>query len=419
MKCHCPPSGRLWPAAVLCAALALAACSGSKDKPAAAPAGPKEVGVVTLQVQRLAQTTELPGRTTARMVAEIRPQVGGIVQKRLFTEGALVKAGEVLYQIDPSTFQATFASAQATVRKAEATVAVAQSTAQRNAELVKIDAISQQVNEQSQASLQQAQADLGIARAALETARINLGFTRITAPIAGRVGLSTVTPGALVTANQATALTTVQQLDPIHVDVTQSSTELLRLKRDLAEGRLQRGGEGEARIRLVLEDGSRYTHEGRLAFSGVNVDPGTGSITLRALVPNPQGLLMPGMYVRAQLQEGVQDDALLVPQQAVTRNANGSASALVVEPDNKVARRTLTVDRAVGNRWQVTGGLQAGDRVIVEGSQRVKVGDTVRAVAMAEGGQAPRSPGGAASAAGSSSAAAAAAAATLPAAAAR
>lgn len=409
MKCY-HVTGRRVPAALLCAlALSLAACSGGNDtkKPAAA-AGPKEVGVVTLKTERVAFTTELPGRTGARLVAEIRPQVGGIVQKRLFAEGAMVKAGEVLYLLDPAGFQAAFASAQAAVRKAEATVAAAQTTAQRNAELVKIEAVSQQLNEQSQAALQQAQADLGIARAALETARINLGYTRITAPIAGRVGLSTVTPGALVTANQATALTTVQQLDPIHVDVTQTSTEVLRLKRELAGGRMQRSGgaDGEAPIRLVLEDGTRYPHEGRLAFAGVNVDTGTGAITLRAVVPNPQGLLMPGMYVRAQLQAGVQDAALLVPQQAVTRNASGGASVLKVGPEDKLLRQPIQVDRAIGSRWLVLDGLQAGDRVVVEGSLRVKPGDVVRAVPAAEpasgaarGGAAGASaPGGGASA---------------------
>lgn len=397
MKCPCPLPARRWPAAaLLCAALALAACSRNEDKKAAAPpAGPKEVGVVTLQTERLAVTTELPGRTTPRLVAEIRPQVGGIVKQRLFTEGSMVKAGEVLYLIEPASFQATFNSAQASLRRAEAAVAVAETTARRNAELVKIDAISQQANEQSQAALQQAQADLGVARASLETARINLGFTRITAPISGRVGLSTVTPGALVTANQAIALTTVQQLDPMHVDVTQSSTEVLRLKRELAAGRLQRADDGQARTTLLLEDGSRYAQEGRLAFSGVNVDTGTGGITLRAVVPNPQGLLMPGMYVRAVLQEGVQDNALLVPQQAVTRNATGTASALVVDAENKVVRKPVKVDRAIGNRWQVLEGLQPGDRVIVEGSLRVKPGDTVRAVAAVAGGAS--APAGAAS----------------------
>lgn len=362
------------------AALTLAACSGEQKAPPPPPA-PKEVGVATLKAQRLTVSTELSGRTSPHLIAEIRPQVGGIVQRRLFTEGALVKAGDVLYQLDPATYQATFNSAQAAVRKAEATLAVARSTAARNAELVKIDAISRQVHETSQAAEQQAEADLGIARATLEAARINLAYTRIVAPISGRVGTSAVTPGALVTANQATALTTVQQLDPIYVDVTQSSAEVLRLKRELESGRLQRlGSRGEARMKLTLEDGSSYRHDGRLAVSGVNVDAGTGNITLRAVVPNPEGLLMPGMYVRGQLEEGVREEALLVPQQAVTRNAAGGAWVLVVDGENKVQRRPMEVDRAVGNRWLVAGGLKPGERVLVEGSQRVRVGDTVRAV---------------------------------------
>jgi membrane fusion protein (multidrug efflux system) len=377
--------------ALLLAVAALAGCSktdGGKQARAQPPAS-KEVGVVTVQPQRLAITTELPGRTTARLIAEIRPQVGGIVQKRLFTEGALVKEGQPLYQIDPATYQAAYASTQASVKKAESNVAAAQTNARRNAELVAIDAISKQVNDDSQATLQQAEADLGVARASQETARINLGFTRIVSPISGRVGLSTVTPGALVTAAQATALTTVQQLDPIFVDVTQSSTELLRLKRDLAAGKLKRTGNGsadEAPIKLLLEDGSAYAREGRLTFSGVTVNTGTGAITLRAVVPNPDGLLMPGMYVRAVLDQGVDDAALLVPQQAVARTNTGSATALVLGEGNKVERRQLVVDRAVGNRWQVTKGLVAGERVVVDGSQRVKPGDVAVPVAWAESG---------------------------------
>jgi len=373
--------------ATVASGLLLAAC-GKDDavgqaQAASAPAQKREVGVVTVSPERLVLTSELPGRTSPRLVAEIRPQVGGIVQKRLFEEGAMVKAGQVLYQLDAAPYEATLNSARAALRKAEATVAVARSTAQRNAELVKIDAISQQVNEESQATLQQAEADVGIARATMDNARINLGYTRITAPISGQVGLSTVTPGALVTANQATALTTVQQLDPINVDVTQSSTELLRLKREVASGALQRGGDAnEARIHLVLEDGTDYPHEGQLAFSGVNVDEGTGAITLRAVVPNPDGLLMPGMYVRAQVAEGVKDQAMLVPQQAVTRQSNGTAWLLAVGADEKVVRRNVGVDRAVGNRWLITEGVQPGERVIVEGGQRVRAGDAVQAVAV-------------------------------------
>ena len=363
---------------------ALAACSRTSveapgtSKAAAAPE--KEVGTVTLKHETLALSTELPGRTMAPVIAEIRPQVGGILKERLFTEGSQVKAGQVLYQLDPAPLQAAHASAQASVRKADSALATSRTVARRNAELVKIDAISRQVFDESQAAEQQAEADLAVARAAEQTARIQLGYTRITSPITGWAELSSVTPGALVTANQAAVMTTVQQLDPIHVHVTQSSSELLRLKRELASGRLQRASDAEARIQLVLEDGSKYPHPGRLTFSGVTVDAGTGSVTLRAVVPNPDRLLMPGMYVRAVLQEGVNATALLVPQQAVTRAPDGSASTLVIDGESKVAKRAIHVGRAVGTRWQVLDGLAAGDRVMTEGSQRVKVGDKVKVV---------------------------------------
>lgn len=364
---------------------AIAGCSGSSASSSSAPpqgATAAQVSVVTVQPQNQPVTTELSGRTRARLSAEIRPQVGGIVQQRLFEEGALVKAGQVLYQLDPATYKAAYASAQASVAKAESTVNAAKVTARRNAELAKIEAVSQQTSDDSQATLQQAEADLGVARASLDTARINLGFTRITAPIAGRIEASTVTPGALVTASQTTALTTVQQLDPIHVDVTQSTTELLRLQRELAAGTLKSSGEkGEASVKLLLEDGTAYAHAGRLQFSSVTVSESTGAVTLRILVPNPERTLLPGMYVRAVLEEGVAEQALLVPQQGVTRTASGDASALVVTADNKVEKRALKVSRAVGNRWQVTDGLKAGERVIVEGSLRVKPGDTVKPVA--------------------------------------
>jgi membrane fusion protein (multidrug efflux system) len=379
----------------LAAALLMAGCSRNDAAKAAPPPAVREVGVVTLKTERLAFTTELSGRTVAPVIAEIRPQVGGIVQKRLFSEGSQVKAGQPLYQLDPAPFQAAYASAQANVRKAESTLATARTVARRNAELVKIDAISQQVNEQTQASAQQAEADVAVARAAEQTARINLGYTRINSPITGWVELSTVTPGALVTANQATALTTVQQLDPVHVHVTQSSSELLRLKRDLAEGRLQRGNANEAPIKLLLEDGSAYPHDGKLTFAGVTVDAGTGSVTLRAVVPNPERMLMPGMYVRAVLQEGVNEAALLIPQQAVTRAPDGSASTLVIGPDNKLAKRAIVVGRAVTNRWQVLSGVKEGERVLVEGSQRAKVGDTVRATEVTPPASGPAGPSGA------------------------
>lgn len=361
------------------AALLISACG--EQKPAAAPPAPPEVGVHRVEPQRQAIMTELPGRTNASLVAEIRPQVGGIVQRRLFEEGAVVKAGQVLYQIDPASFQAEVTSAQAAVAKAEATLSAARLTATRNAELQKIDAISQQVSEDSAAAAKQAEADLAVARATLESRRIDLSRTRITAPIAGRTGISSVTPGALVTASQTTALTTVQQLDPMLVDVVQSSSELLTLRKELASGKFKRIGDEEAPLRLVLEDGSTHPQEGRLKFSGVTVDRGTGAVTLRAQVPNPDGSLLPGMFVQARLETAVAAEALLVPQQGVTRTPTGEASALVVGEGGKVERRALVLDRAIGNRWLVTSGLKAGDLLIVEGLQRARAGAVVKPVA--------------------------------------
>ena len=366
----------------LAAAFTVAGCSRSEPaaKGAAQPQV-KDVGVVTIKPERLTFSTELSGRTVAPVIAEIRPQVGGIVQKRLFAEGSQVKEGQALYQLDPAPFQAAYASAQANVRKAESTLANARTIARRNAELVKIDAISQQANEQTQATALQAEADVAVARAAEQTARINLGYTRINSPITGWVELSTVTPGALVTANQATALTTVQQLDPVYVHVTQSSADLLRLKRDLAEGRLQRGNANEAPIKLLLEDGSVYPHPGKLTFAGVTVDAGTGSVTLRAVMPNPDRLLMPGMYVRAVLQEGVKEQGILVPQQAVSRDGSGVPTAYVVGRDGKLQLRTLETERTVGDQWLVRSGIEPGDQLVVDGQQRATPGAQVEVTA--------------------------------------
>lgn len=338
-----------------------------------------EVGVVEVVPSAQPIATELPGRTNARMIAEIRPQIGGILQERTFVEGAMVKAGDVLYRIDPAIYEAAYASAQASLQKAEATYQSSKVKAERYTELVAINAVSKQDYDDMQATLKQSEADVALARAALETARINLAYTRITAPISGRVETSAVTPGALVTANQATALTTVQQLDPIYVDVTQSSSELLRLKRELARGDLKRVSTGEARIKVLLEDGSVYPHAGRLQFSGVTVNPTSGAVTLRAVVPNPDGLLMPGMYVRARLEEAVDEAAILVPQQSVIRTAKGDAMVLVVNAVNKVEQRPVEVGRAIGSQWLVDAGLHAGDRVIVDGVQKIKVGDAVEA----------------------------------------
>lgn len=335
--------------------------------------------MVRVEATRQAITVELPGRTRASQIAEIRPQVSGIVQRRLFEEGALVRAGQVLYDIDPASFEAAVASAQAQVIKAQAVLTAARLTAKRQSGLLKVDAVSQQEAEDSQATLQQAEGDLAIAQANLVSQRINLARTRITAPISGRIDISSVTAGALVTAGQAQALTTVQQLDPLLVDVAQPSGELLKLRRELANGTLKQNPSGSAPVQILLEDGSLHPQPGQLQFKGMTVDQGTGAVTLRAQVPNPDGALLPGMYVRARLETGVIEQALLVPQKGVTRSPTGQASALVVGPDGQVARRALTIERAVGNRWLVSEGLKPGDQVIVEGLQRAKAGATVRA----------------------------------------
>ncbi|WP_246475357.1 efflux RND transporter periplasmic adaptor subunit [Diaphorobacter ruginosibacter] len=359
--------------------LALAACS-DKQTGAPKPSGPPEVGVVRIEPERQVVTNELPGRTSAFLTAEIRPQVGGILQKRLFTEGAAVKAGQVLYQIDPATYSVALQSAEAALSKARATLGTAQTNAKRNAELVKIDAVSRQVYDDSQAAVVQAQSDVAVATAAVDTARINLGYTQIKSPIAGRTTTSSVTPGALVTANQTNVLTTVSQIDPLYVDFAQSSSDVLQMKNAMASGRIQSAGKGEARITIKLDDGSDYAHEGRLQFSGVNVNPNTGSITLRAVVPNPDGLLMPGMYVRALLEGGVQEKTLLAPQQAVTRDPAGNASVMLLGPENKLERRRIVTGAAIGNRWEVVSGLKSGDQILVDGSLRVKDGDKVKPV---------------------------------------
>lgn len=339
-----------------------------------------EMGVLTVKPQPVTLTTELPGRTVPYLIAEVRPQVGGIVQSRQFTEGGDVKAGQTLYQIDPATYRASYASAQATLAKAQANLRTARLKAERYTELVQIKAISQQDGDDTAAALGQAEADVAAGKASVETARINLAFARLDAPISGRIGRSSVTPGALVTANQATALTTIQQLDPIYIDVTQPSAALLRLKQAMARGELEKAGDDAAKVSLLLEDGSTYPLQGHLAFSDVTVDQNTGSITLRAVFPNPNAELLPGMYVRAVLQEGVKEQGVLVPQQAVSRNGAGKPTAFVVGADHKLHLRVLETDREVGDQWLVRSGLKAGEQLVVEGVSRARDGIEVKTV---------------------------------------
>jgi len=357
----------------------LAGCSPSAAPTPAAPPAP-QVSVLTIQPRHVALKTVLPGRTSPTLIAEVRPQVTGLVQTRNFREGAEVKQGAALYQLDPATYQAAFDSTKAALARSEATRATARLKAARMKELVAIKFVSQQDYDEAAATLQQTDADVVAATAAVETARINLGYTKVTAPISGRIGKSTVTPGALVTANQATALATIQQLNPIYIDVTQSSADVVRLKRALAKGELKKTPANEARVALMFEDGTPYAHEGSLQFSDVTVDPTTGAITLRALFPNPQGDLLPGMYVRAVIEEGVRESAIVVPQQAVTRDNKGDAIAMVVGADGKVELRKLQTARTLGAEWLIDAGLQAGDRVIVEGLQRARPGTQVQAV---------------------------------------
>ncbi len=371
-------TARLATAGLLTAGLLLSGCG---KKPAGPPpSGPPEVGVITIQPQRVAITTELSGRTSACLVAEVRPQVSGIIQKRVFTEGSDVKAGQVLYQIDPATYQAAFASAKAAESRAEANIIPARLKEERYKDLVKIKAVSQQDYENAYASLKQAEADVASAKAAVDTARINLAYTKIKAPISGRIGRSTVTDGALVTANQTAALATIQQLSSMFVDVTQSSAELLRLQQSLSSGQLKSGGASKTRIKLLLENGAAYPQEGTLKFSEATVDPSTGSVTLRSLFPNPKQQLLPGMFVRAVVQEGVSEQAILVPQRGVSRNPAGNAMVMVIGAEEKVEPRVIKADRTVGDSWLVSEGLKTGDRVILEGIQRARPGTVVKAV---------------------------------------
>ncbi len=349
--------------AVRPAVVGLALLSGCGHKPPPPAPPPPKVTVVTVQAQAVPITTELPGRVNGYRTADVRPQVNGIILKRLFIEGGDVKAGQQLYQIDPAPYQASYDSAVAAA-------ASARSLAERYKPLAEANAVSKQDYDNALAAHLQAQA-------AVETARINLIYTRVLSPITGRIGRSLITEGALVTANQATALATVQQLDPVYVDVPQPTTTLLRLQREAAAGLLKQNEAGKAQVQVRLEDGSDYGRPGTLEFSEVTVDQGTGSVTLRALMPNPERVLLPGMFVREVIQEGVRQGAVLAPQQGISHNQKGEPNALVVGPDNTVELRTIETDRAVGDQWLVTSGLKPGDRVIVEGIQFAKPGSKV------------------------------------------
>ena len=363
-------------------ATAIAALLAACGKPAGMGPPPAQgtpvVSVLTLQEQSVPLTSELPARVNAVLSADVRPQITGLVRSRNFVEGSDVKAGSLLYEIDPATYRATYDNAKATLDKAIASLRTARLKAERYQELVKIQAVSAQDNDDIQATLQQDEADVEAAQASLASAKINLDYTRITAPISGRIGKSTVTPGALVTADQTTALANVQQLDPIYVDLTQSSNALLRLQRQLEEGKLSSKSHGSATVNLVFDDGSRYPIIGILQFSDVTVDQNTGTVSLRAKFDNPKHQLLPGMFVRAVVEEGTQEHAILVPQPAVGRDGAGKPVAFVVNANNKVEQRHLVTDRAIGDQWLVTSGLQAGDRVVVEGVQKIRPGVEVK-----------------------------------------
>jgi membrane fusion protein (multidrug efflux system) len=394
----------LGPASLMLGGLLVSGCA---TKPAAPAAGQAEVATVTLRSERVVLTTELPGRTSAYLIAEIRPQVSGLLQKRLFEEGANIKQGDLLYQIDPTPYQAVYDQAKAALAAAEANVVTAEanvvmaeanlpairSRADRLKGLVAIRAVGQQDYDDAAAALRQAEANLGVtrtavlasrsavevSRTAVESARINLSYTPIKAPISGRIGRSTITVGAMVTAYQPTPLALIQQLDPIYVDVTQASAELLRLRREMESGNLKSGA-GRRKVQLLLEDGTPYPVSGTLQFQDVTVDSTTGSVTLRVVFANPKQVLLPGMFVRAVVEEGADEQALLIPQQGVSRDPKGNPIALLVNAAGKVEQRAIVLDRAIGDKWLVTQGLAPGDRLIVEGIEKVRPGAAVRAV---------------------------------------
>lgn len=357
----------------------LAGCE--RPKPPGPPPAP-EVATINIQPEKIVLMTELPGRTSAYRISEVRPQVNGIILKRLFREGSDVKQGQELYLIDPAPFQAAYDNARAALNRSEAALPAIKSRADRYRGLLSEKAVSQQDYDDRESALRTAEADIEYWKAMLETAKINLQYTRVTAPISGRIGKSNVTDGALVTAYQPLPLATIQQIDPIHVDVPQSTSELLRLRRNLENGRLNQNGKGQQDVVLLMEDGSQYPIRGMLKFRDVTVDPSTGSVILRIVFSNPDALLLPGMFVRARIQEGTNEQAILVPQQAVSRDPKGNPSVFIVGSNDLVEQRTLKLDRAIGPNWLVSEGLAPGERVIVEGLQRIRPGAPVRAVAL-------------------------------------
>ncbi|HEX5161217.1 MAG TPA: efflux RND transporter periplasmic adaptor subunit [Steroidobacteraceae bacterium] len=367
-------------ASMALAALLLAACGRDQD----GPPPPPEVSIITLKPRAVQITDQLPGRTTAFRVAEVRPQVTGVVQKRLFAEGTEVRAGDQLFQIDAGSYRAALSSAEAALKRAEAQAVTAKLLAERYAPLIAANAVSKQENDEAIAASARAEADVASARAAVEAARINVVYTQVLSPISGQIGRTLVTEGALVTSGQQAPLATVQQLDPIYVDITQSSTEMLRLQRQFANGELVKDDKNQAEVSLTLEDGSVYPERGRLKVSEASVDPSTGSVVLRAVFPNPRRELLPGMFVRAQLTQGTRAAALMVPQRGVSHNPRGEATVLIVDGEDKVAERVVTADRAINGEWLITAGLAPGDRVIVDGLQKAKPGSLVKAVPAAE-----------------------------------
>ncbi|HPD29858.1 MAG TPA: efflux RND transporter periplasmic adaptor subunit [Phycisphaerae bacterium] len=362
----------------LAAGLNVLRCNTQEAPPR--PQGPPEVAVATMSPEPIELITELPGRVWPYLVAEVRPQVSGIIQKRLFEEGSDVRAGDVLYQIDAAPYEAAYSRAKAALAAAEANLPAVKARVERYKNALAERAVSRQDYDEAVAALEQARATIELRRAEVESARIDLSYTPIKAPISGRIGKSNITVGALVTAHQPTPLATIQQIDPIYVDVTQSTAELLRLKQGMETGRLSKDDENQRRVRLRLEDGTPYPLDGTLQFRDVTVDPSTGSFILRIVFPNPEHLLLPGMFVRALVREGIVQNAILVPQQAVSRDHKGNPVALIVDAEGKVQQKTLAADRAIGNKWLVSSGLEPGDRVIVEGLQKVRPGMPVKTV---------------------------------------